>query len=132
MIKGIIALFTTGIIFNPMAWVGIGAGCYMMLNLTMAQIHSLAVNWQFHAGVLALALVYTLIFKRTYYSGAQRVNWKATFSSVLGNYFYILFITVVTCLCFIGYDTGTSEETKQAIRNNKNVRILINEATREY
>ena len=132
MIKGIIALFTTGIIFNPMAWAGIGAGCYMMLNLTMAQIHSLAMNWQFHAGVLALAMVYTLIFKRTYYSGAQRINWKATFSSVLGNYFYILFITVVTCLCFIGYDTGTSEETKQAIRNNKNVRILVNEATREY
>ena len=74
MIKGIIALFTVGILFNPMAWLGIGAGCYMMMNMTMSQMHDLAGMWQVHAGVLAVAAVYSLIFKRIYYSGANGVN----------------------------------------------------------
>lgn len=132
MIKGIIALFTTGIIFNPMAWAGIGAGLYMMFNFNMSQIHELAQNWRVHAGVLAIAAVYTLIFKRIYHSGANGVNWKATIKGILGRYFYILFVTVVTCLCFVGYQLGTSEETQQQILNNKNVRILSDEARSAY
>ena len=132
MIKGIIALFTVGILFNPMAWLGIGAGCYMVMNMTMSQMHDLAGMWQVHAGVLAVAAVYSLIFKRIYYSGANGVNWKATIKGIFGRYIYVLFITAVTCLCFVGYDIGTSEETQQQIRNNKNVRILTNEARSAY
>lgn len=132
MIKGIIALFTTGIMFNPLAWLGIGSGVYLMLYHQISQVVAMVQDWRYHAGLLLIIAVYTLIFKRSYYSGATRVNWSATVKSIFGNYFYTLFVAAITCLCFIGFDMGSDGSIQQSISGNKNVRILQNEATRPY
>lgn len=132
MIKGIIALFTTGIMFNPLAWLGIGSGVYLMLYHQISQVVAMAQDWRYNAGLLLIIAVYTLIFKRSYYSGATRVNWSATVKSIFGNYFYTLFVAAITCLCFIGFDMGSDGSIQQSISGNKNVRILQNEATRPY
>lgn len=132
MIKGFIALFTTGIMFNPLAWLGIGSGIYLMLNGQKLEVFAIAQDWRYHAGLLLVIAIYTLIFKRSYYSGATKINWGATIKGIFGNYFYTLFIAAVTCLCFIGYNMGTDGSIQQSIRGNKNVRILQNEATRPY
>lgn len=132
MIKGFIALFTTGIMFNPLAWLGIGSGMYLMLYHQISQVVAMAQDWRYHAGLLLIIAVYTLIFKRSYYSGATSVNWSATIKSIFGNYLYTLFVAAITCLCFIGYNMGTDGSIQQSIRGNKNVRILQNEATRPY
>ncbi|MDO4162390.1 MAG: hypothetical protein Q4D80_05250 [Pseudomonadota bacterium] len=130
MIKGIIALITRGILFNPMAWAGIGGACYVILNNFDPM--QLAMNWQIHAGIFALAVVYTLIFKRVHHSGNNGVNWGATFKGMIARYIYVIFIAILTYVCFIGYQILVSEETQQKIRSTQNYRILSDEARSAY
>ena len=132
MIKGLIALFTSGILINPLAWAGIGLGLYLMYNYSLPEIHGLAMNWHYHAYIILFTAVYSLIFKRVYHAGSEGVKIKANIKGIFNRYLYIIFITVVTCFCFVGYKIAINDETLQQIRNNKNVKILSNEAQSAY
>lgn len=132
MIKGLIALFTSGILINPLAWAGIGLGLYLIYNYSLPEIHDLAMNWHYHAYIILFTAVYTLIFKRVYHAGSEGINLKANIKDIFNRYLYIIFLTVVTCFCFVGYKISISNETMQQITNNKNMNILSNEAQSAY
>ena len=132
MIKGLIALFTSGILINPLAWAGIGLGLYLIYNYSLPEIHGLAMNWHYHAYIILFTAVYTLIFKRIYHAGSEGINIKANIKGIINRYLYIIFITVVTCFCFVGYKIASSGETFQQIQNSKNANILVNEGQSAY
>lgn len=128
MIKGIISLITSGIIFNPMVLLGVVIGFYVMGTMSAEEIKQLFMQPVVYGALFVIAFVFTCIFKREYYSGASRVNWKATFGGVFGQFFRCLFAIAMSCLFVLAFDYGTSDEAAEKVKSNKNVRILTNEA----
>ena len=66
MIKGLISLFTSGIIFNPLVLLGIISGFWCITNKEPSEIRELFnQNWLYViVGVVAIA--YTFIFAKIY------------------------------------------------------------------
>ncbi len=126
MIKGLISLITTGVIFNPIAWVGIGSGLYMMLyrHMTINQVHEVFLKPEFYGAIFVVSAIYTLIFKRVHHAGAKGTDWKATFQGIIGRFVGIIFFVIVSCLGVVGYGIAGSEQTAQAVNDNRNVKIL--------
>lgn len=96
MIRGIIALFTSGILLKPMVLLGI-IGC-ICLHYTVDEdkIADCFFNQNLYLICLLISLIYTCIFCRVYYTGGRRVNWKSTISGTLHN-FLTLILTLVLC-----------------------------------
>ena len=122
MIKGIIALFVSRIILNPMVLLGIAAGFYMMTTMEMSQIHAMFLNPHFNTGVLILAGIYTLIFKRTFY-GNGKTNWGATLGGIIWSFLTFLFATIMSCLFFMMFSFDFDTNLQQ-IQDSQNARIL--------
>ena len=78
MIKGLIALFTSGIIFNPMILLGIVSGSYTILSFAPEEIRQLMLNSDFYLVICIVAACYTFIFARVYKTGGLRVDWCTT------------------------------------------------------
>lgn len=123
MIKGIISF-----LFRPLVLIGICGGVYSMLTMDVNQIIKLAQNVRICGGMFLLALIYTLIFKRVYNAGANGINWKATISEIFKQFFVLIFAIILGCLSVKGYEYATSDQTIAKIKNNRNVKILVNEA----
>lgn len=128
MIKGIISLITSGIIFNPMVLLGVVTGFYVMGTMSAEEIKQLFTEPAVYCVLFVIALIFTCVFKREYYAGAGRVNWKATLSGVFGQFFRCLFAVAMSCLFVLTFDYGTGEEAAEKVQNSKNVSVLINEA----
>lgn len=111
-----------------MVLLGVAIGFYAMGTMTEAQIQALLVDYRVYAALFVIACVFTLLFKRVYYSGAEGVNWKATFGSIFGQFVRTIFAIAMTGLLITGFRYITSEEGMQKLKSNKNVKILMKEA----
>lgn len=101
MIKGILSLFTSGLIIHPMVLLGIGSGVYLCLNYQLPEIYDLMALPQVYLGVVAIAFLYTIIFGRAHKGYSEAVDWKETFNSFIGNIFKLL----ISCACAISLFT---------------------------
>lgn len=111
MIKGILALFSSGIIFRLPVLSGIIIGFYMMFTLSDEEI--MAVFHSPHVYMLGLIIsaVYAFIFKRIYKKGGGIVDWNATVYSIFGHFLSYIVALVCSCLfilaiSFGGFDNG--------------------------
>jgi len=96
LIRGIIALFTSGILFRPMVLLGIIGCIYLHYTVEEDKIADIFFNQNIYLICLLISLIYTCIFCRVYYTGGRRVNWKSTFSGTPHN-FLTLIITLILC-----------------------------------
>lgn len=101
MIKGLLSLFTSGLIIHPMVLLGIGSGLYLCLNYKLPEIYDFAVMPQVYFAVLAIAFVYTIVFNRAQKGYSEVVDWKETFGRFIGNIFKLL----ISCVCAISLFT---------------------------
>ncbi len=85
MFKGIIALFTSGLIFHPMILGGIISAVIVSFNWENEEIYAILRTSYLYIGIFALALAYTFIFAKVYKEGGEEVNQFATFIRTLGN-----------------------------------------------
>lgn len=100
MFKGIIALFTSGAIFNPFVLLGIFSGAFAVIKLKSETIRSLFGYPEFYGAVAFLAVVYTVIFAKVYKDGGIETDWKATTMRMVGN-FVRYFLSFVLTMSFI-------------------------------
>ena len=85
MIKGLMALFTTGIIFNPLVLLGVATGLFAMARLTNEQIKDLFFDYHLYLLVLLVSAVYSFIFKKVYKDDGITPDYAAmAFSTLLG------------------------------------------------
>lgn len=85
MIKGILALFTSGAIFNPMILLGIGLGIFSMIRLNSDQIESLFMDYHLYVLVLVLSTAYVFLFKKIYKDNGRDLDYGSMiFSSITG------------------------------------------------
>jgi hypothetical protein len=117
VIRGIIALFASGIILNPMVLFGIIGGCYIMTTMDSAEIHNLFTNAHFYAGIFLFTGFYTCIFKRTYFAGGRRIDWNTTLAGIFGQFALAVISLVFSCLFFFTLSFGDLDTASQEQAN---------------
>lgn len=77
MIKGIMALFSSGIIFNPMVLGGIGFAVFCMIKFDAEQMRELFADYNLYALVAFISFGYTFAFKKIYKEGGVSLDYTA-------------------------------------------------------
>ena len=85
MIKGLMALFTSGVIFNPMVLLGVVSGIYSIIHFEPEQIRALLIDVRLYLGVSAISAFYTVVFAKVYDEGGLNVDWASTFGKMIWN-----------------------------------------------
>ena len=109
MIKGILALFRTGIIFNPMVLLGILLGFIAMGTLSDEQLHALYTNYHLYLLMLFISVLYVNFFRRTYFVGGLQVDWKSTIQTMIG-YFLMFAVSFIFSMLFITFISFGDEQ----------------------
>ncbi len=101
MFKGILALFKSGLIVNPMVLLGIVFGIVSVSYLSLSDIYKLFQDWHFYLFVMLCALVYNLIFRKRYHEGAIGLDFATMFQNSLGSAAMFL----ISLFCSISFVT---------------------------
>lgn len=105
MIKGIVALFTSGLIANPMILLGILSGGAFYAFMDEGRIFQLYKNPMFYGLALGLSLLYIVGFRRVYTTDGQ-TDWGETCLAVVGAFFKF-FVASLLMISFISlFDMG--------------------------
>ena len=88
--KGILALFRTRLILNPMVMIGIFIGVTFKLTLDYYYINALYSDIVFYLLMLLIASSYVYMFKCVYFPEKHKINWKDTFFSIIGHFFMLI------------------------------------------
>lgn len=100
MIKGILALFRSGLIFNPMVLIGVSLGFVSMARLDAVMLKALYTNYSLYALMFMVALGYVYFFKCVYVEGGYEIDWKETLLSAFGH-FLMLVISFIFSMLFV-------------------------------
>ncbi len=91
MIRGIISLFTSGAIFNPMVLLGIICGIGSIIRLDADEIRSLVSDYHFYLLIALVSFGYVFGFKKEYKEGGIDLNYAAMmFTAIWGIVKFIL------------------------------------------
>ena len=85
MIKGIVALFTSGIFFHPMVLLGVVTAIGLMMKVPSETLYSFLHKSYIYIAMLTIAFIYTFAFAKVYKEGGIEVNKGATFIKAIGN-----------------------------------------------
>jgi hypothetical protein len=97
MIKGIVALFTSGILFKPMVLLGIISGFVAMFGFDEQIRQTLVEIPALYVAVAVVAVLYTFSWNKVYKEGGEDVDWVSTIGLAVWNfalYFIALFLTI--------------------------------------
>lgn len=100
MLKGIAALFKSGLIFNPMVLLGIILGFTAMGTMSDEQLHAFYTNYHLYLLMLLIAGLYVFFFKRTVIPNRDETDWRATSQTIIGH-FLMLVISFIFSMLFI-------------------------------
>ena len=100
MIKGLLALFTSGLIFSPMVLLGVVSGAWTIVNLSPDDIRNLFFDIRFYVVVAILAVLFTILFAKVYKTGGTSIDWTATVAKMFWN-FVKYFIAFVLSMSFV-------------------------------
>ncbi len=84
MIKGIMALFTSGAILNPMVLSGIILAIYCMVKLSADQMHALFGDYHLYALVAVISFAYTFVFKKVYKDDGFNLDYTSMILAAIG------------------------------------------------
>lgn len=105
MIKGLIALFTSGAIFNPFVLFGVISGSFAVIKLEPEAIRSLFGYPQFYGVIAFLAVGYTVLFAKVYKDGGIEIDWSATAGRIVWNFvrYFLSFILTMSFIVMLSF-----------------------------
>ena len=105
MIKGLISLFTTGAIFNPLVILGIISGFFAVIKLQPETIRELFGDYHFYGVIAVVAVLYTVVVAKIYKEGGIEIDWPATLGKALWNFvkYFIAFVLSMSFLMMIAF-----------------------------
>ena len=105
MFKGLVALFTSGAIFNPMVLLGVALGIFAMIKLDAEAIRSLALDYHLYLLALLISAAYVFVFKRIYKEGGINLDYAAmAFASVAGVLkFALAFVLTLSFIVLVSF-----------------------------
>ena len=98
MIKCILALFSSGIIFRLPVLCGIIVGFYLMFTHSDNEIFSAFHNPHLYFFGLSVCIIYAFFFKPIYKTGGGIIDWHATFYSLFGHFISYVVAVIFSCL----------------------------------
>lgn len=110
MIKGILALFNLGLIYNPMVLLGILTGFVAMGALDDEQLRALYTNYHLYLLMLLIACLYVYFLKRTYMQNGYDTDWKATIQTMIGHFLMLVVSFIFSMLFVMSISFGGTEE----------------------
>ena len=103
MLKGILSLFTSGVILSPFVLFGIVAGSYCYCSMELVEIQNLLIKKEFYAVVALASAVFVYLFGKVYHNGGTYLNWSAMFWRIIANIakFFVSFVLVMSFISMI-------------------------------
>ena len=103
MFKGIISLFTSGIIFNPFVFSGIVAGCFCYFNMEPVDIRNLFLKKELYTLVTFLAGVFVFCFSKRYDESGRHLDLWSMSLLIVTNVikFFMSFVLVMSFISMI-------------------------------
>ena len=77
MFKGIVSLFTSGVIFSPFVLLGIISGSWCYFNMQPEKIRSLLLKKEIYVIVALASSVFVCLFAKVYDNGGKYIDWSA-------------------------------------------------------
>lgn len=96
MFKGIAALFTSGIIFNPMVLLGIVLGIYCAFSLKSDAIAAVYHNYNLYLMALVVSTAYVVVFKKVYKDDGMTLDVPRMALRVIGGVVKFVFASFLT------------------------------------
>ena len=93
LIQGVIALFSSGILFRPMVLCGAILSFILIKTFSLTEIGNLVKSFNFYALMFLIAALSTCIFRCDYYKGGTRINWNSTLKKILAEFIMLIFTT---------------------------------------
>ncbi len=85
MIKGLISLFTSGIIFNPLVLLGVVFGVFCMVTKEAVDISAIFKDYHLYLFILFVSVIYIFSFKKVYKDDGDTLDWGImVFQSIWG------------------------------------------------
>ena len=107
MIRGILALFTSGLMTNPMVLAGITIGCILYSFLDGGEIFQIYKNPAFYGFALLCSCIYVIGFRRTYKESGE-TDWTETLLSVAVGVFRFVFASLLMMSFISLFDMSSS------------------------
>ena len=100
MIRGIVALFTSGLIFTPQVLLGIILGFVFGIKLEIEQIKEIYKMPAFYLIIFVFFAIYVYLFKLTYKNSHGDIDWGDNFLRIIG-YSAMFFLANLLTLSFV-------------------------------
>ena len=113
MIKGIIALFTSGTLTNPLVLSGILVGSLLYAFLDGNDIFIVYQNLSFYGLAFFLSAVYIISFRRSYHANGE-TDWPSTLMSVLGGVFKFVIASLLMISFISLFDMSDVEQIENS------------------
>lgn len=123
MLKGFLALLSTGIIFKPMLLLGVIIGISAYVGLDGDHLRILYTDWHLYVFFLILASVYAYFFKKTYWGNTYSVDWKETSKTALGEFLLLSFSFICGMLLASFFDFSLPEPKTSNISYSEHAEI---------
>lgn len=101
MFKGIIALFSSGLIANPMVLLGILSGVLFSSALPTEQIVGIYKNYDYYLVTLSLSFLYVFFFQKVFIGYGEDIDWPATLKKWPGAFAKLVLSNVMTVIFFV-------------------------------
>ena len=125
MIKGFLALFTTGLIFKPMLLLGGVIGIVSYVTMSGEQLKILYTDWRLYVLFFIISGLYTFFFKKTYIENADRIDRIETSKTALGEFFVLSFSFVIGMLLASFFDFSMPEPSAQNVSSSSQNEELL-------
>ena len=125
MIKGILALFRSGLIFNPVVLCGIIFGIIGMTALEDEQFTAYYSNPCLYVLMLMISVVYVYSFKCVYVLGKNQIDWKETSLSMFGH-FLIMVVSFISSMLFISMVGSFFSPRIKSQKNKNEAAVVVN------
>lgn len=94
MLKGLIALFTTGVIFNPAVSLGGLLGILAYVFFDGAQLKIIYTHYQLYLLFFIFSAIYVYFLRPIFKDNGRDTDWKATITSMIKE-------TILMSFCFV-------------------------------
>lgn len=100
MFRGVISLFTSGLILHPMLLLGIGSGMFLSYRFDLERLFDIFSYYDFYLVAVAIAFVYTFAFNHVYKGYSSTIDWEETFKRFFGNSGIVILTTILSSVFF--------------------------------
>ena len=120
MLNGLKALFTSGLIFDPMVLLGVIIGALFYWGLDKEQITAIYMDYRFYGLSGVVSVLYCFLWRPQYKQLGLAIDYQATsFKAVFGFLKIViaslLMMSFISFFSFGNYDTDSSKVSLQKI-----------------